>query len=354
MKKKHKFLKTFSFTSLALLMGIAGTMAFAPLGASAQGGALANASETVETTTEQGLISTHENDPTLYTTESGLDIKFGLATPNIETSLSTGNLKGFPYFTTTSGSTTYTWVIIGQAEDKPLGASKPASFLFSNWTSLSEYFINKNYFSNNILDTTTPAGTAINSVSPSKSYVIDSTNFGNLTTNSEIPSGCVLVLANNIVATGVFNTVYYYGSSNEKPQMYTGNVQIRVAMNGYWSNKSFGIAGLEIVSVPLSSYAHYWNGSVSKDYLYTEDAYIFPMGASTYGGTNFAWNSYLETNEMKLTSIQWLRGLCGIEYGTFDYNLGSWSGRAIDTSGTSFLTPVAKSHGYRPAFCLKL
>ena len=105
MKKKHKFLKTFSFTSLALLMGVAGTMAFAPLGASAS---VANASE-LETTTEQGLITPKADDPVIYTTESGLEIKWGNATTilgggneSTSTVLDSGNLSGFPYFTTGS------------------------------------------------------------------------------------------------------------------------------------------------------------------------------------------------------------------------------------------------------------
>ena len=75
--KKSKLFKTISFSSLALLMGIAGTMAFAPLVATSP--QLAKASEMVETTTEQGLITPKADDPVIYTTESGLKIYAGKA-----------------------------------------------------------------------------------------------------------------------------------------------------------------------------------------------------------------------------------------------------------------------------------
>ena len=113
--KKSKLLKSLGFASLAILMGAAGVFAFAPLGASPS---VANASELETTTTETGgLIVPKNDDPVIYTTESGIDIKWsnysltgtngnqvGLAESS-GTSLSSGNLSGFPYFVTNDGTT---------------------------------------------------------------------------------------------------------------------------------------------------------------------------------------------------------------------------------------------------------
>ena len=143
MKKKHKFLKTFSIASLALLMGAAGVFAFAPLGASPS---VANANAMVETTTEQGLITPKADDPVIYTTESGLQIKYGNAAPStLNSSLDSGNLEGFPYFTTASGSTTYTWVIIGRNSNVSKLNTAVKEYLFSVWnanesTTFGQYF----------------------------------------------------------------------------------------------------------------------------------------------------------------------------------------------------------------------
>ena len=105
-KGKLKVWKTFGFASLALLMAAGGTFAFAPLGA---GTPLATANESGKTTytTEQGLITSKADDPVIYTTESGIEIKYGNSASSIfNNSLASGNLAGFPYFTTSKNGTT--------------------------------------------------------------------------------------------------------------------------------------------------------------------------------------------------------------------------------------------------------
>ena len=67
--KKSKLFKTISFSSLALLMGIAGTMAFTPIGTTTT--PIANASEI--STESGGLITPKKDDPVIYTTESGIE-----------------------------------------------------------------------------------------------------------------------------------------------------------------------------------------------------------------------------------------------------------------------------------------
>ena len=366
-KSKRKIFKAFGFGSLAVMMAVAGTFAFAPLGA---GTSLATANESEKTTytTEQGLITPKADDPTLYTTESGLEIKFGLATPNIETSLATGNLQGFPYFTTTIGSTTYTWVIIGQAQDKPLGVSTPTSYVYSTWTSLSDYYVNKKYFTSNIRETTTPAGSSINSATSSKSYVIDRSKFGDITTNAEISSGCVLVLANGCVASGAFNNTKL-GYSSGGNYYYYGNFQsgetMRAAMDGYYTNGTFGLSSIKdkiqkstvksrvyTDSMMVSGTAGGWP---TEGHLITETCYIFPL-CTIENGSTFVWMNYLTASQMKLSTIQLVRGY---EYGGGGSSYQSGAHRyhacySLNTSGVKTGIDCYTSYGYRPAFVLKI
>ena len=364
--KKSKFLKPFSFASLALLMGIAGTMAFAPLGASPS---VANANE-LETTTEQGLITPKADDPVIYTTESGLEIKWGNAAPStFNQSLSSGNLKGFPYFTTTSESTTYTWVIIGRNSNVSVfNYSNIASHLFSSWktNSTQTYQLgatNATYFFKNIYESTTPAGSAINGVVPSKSYVVDTSP---LVDNAEIASGCVLVLANECVATGVRNTSYAYYESVYRFCAYRSdlNTDFKTAMQGYYTNKSLGLSSLIdaslIQSVTLKTYEYEWyNGSGWA--WRTEPLsgqYIFPLAARANGST-FTWSTYLTANQMKLSVNQWVRGgghgnnPNGADSVILNRN-SHFPGEYVDTSGVNTKGYANDSFGYRPAFVLKI
>ena len=360
-KSKRKIFKAFGFGSLAVMMAVAGTFAFAPLGA---GTSLATANESEKTTytTEQGLITPHADDPTLYTTESGLEIKFGLATPNIATSLATGNLQGFPYFTTTSGSTTYTWVIIGQAQDKPLGVSAPTSYVYSTWTSLSDYYVNKKYFTSNIRETTTPAGSSINSATSSKSYVIDRSKFGDITTNAEISSGCVLVLANDCVATGPFNNTrlgYSSGSYRYYYCNYDTNETMRVALETYYTDGSLGLSAVKDKIQQTTIKTYIWTdmnvyGSSSWAYtLRSETCHVFPL-CTTENGSTFVWMNYLTANQMKLSSNQWVRGI--LENSTsYESNYYRYhNGYVLDSSAKKVPISGYYSNGYRPAFVLKI
>ena len=87
--RRKKLLKILGASSLAIMMGI-GTLCgvvIAPMGA-----AQANTSkEDVYTSSTSPLGLDPENDPVIYTTENGIDIKFGAAT------LSSGALNGYAY-----------------------------------------------------------------------------------------------------------------------------------------------------------------------------------------------------------------------------------------------------------------
>ena len=224
MKKKHKFLKTFGFTSLALLMGIAGTMAFAPLGASPS---VANASEIVDqvnTKADGGNIKyapsalglDPENDPVIYTTESGLEIKYGGATTvlgggkdnqNISSLPNTSILSGYPYFTMgTYNGYAVNWVIIGKSTSGiPSGNTSSSNNVYCTLSSLKSTNLNETptykYFFQNIYENITPAGAAVTSTisndlcAHNHTFAFNTSMLSSIVANEEIPSGHILCVS---------------------------------------------------------------------------------------------------------------------------------------------------------------
>ena len=350
--KKSKLFKTISFSSLALLMGIAGTMAFAPLGASPS---VANANE-LETTTEQGLITPKADDPVIYTTESGLEIKWGNALPSsAHNNLSSGNLKWFPYFTTTNGSTTYTWVIIGRNPNLSLDSYTSINQIFSTWKTNSTYFTNGSYFFNNTYETATPAGSAINGIVPSKSYVADYSNM--VVPNAEIPSGCVLALSNASVGNSIFcstpipitSTAQCFGESSNT---------LTTTCKNYYTNDTFGFGSYlsSVQSISLKQRGIY--NSTNNYYDNTCSLYFFPLG---FGGVvncndttitssieNFQWTTYLTATQYKTGGYIWARSMYNPYHGFWVNGNGVWD----SPSGESYWANT--NRGVRPACVVKL
>ena len=280
--KKSKFLKPFSFASLALLMGAGGVFAFAPLCAGAQGGALASASEMVESTTEQGLITPKADDPVIYTTESGLEIYAGQValSKKIPAPTCSGvtnpntNLNTFPYFITQSETTIYYWTIIGQSSSESI-------FTFSN----------------------DPASKAIQAEAL---YPIIS--------NPEIPSGCVLCLCNTIVESSTYNSNGgYYGG---------GELSNRTAC----SLANLGLSSLNIQAVSVSK--RVWDGTVT-----TSSLKVFTLGGVQ---STFNWSTYLTSAQVKLSSNFWT----GDNYSSYRSGYINTSGSYTTGSGTCGIRPA--------------
>ena len=218
-KTKRKFLRTFSFTSLALLMGAAGVFAFAPLGANPSVASANTLSDEINTKADgenikyapSALGLDPENDPVIYTTESGLEIKYG--GENVNDQIASGNpLSGYPYFTMgTYNGYAVNWVIIGRNTNDTVFTSAISAHLFSTWktnnSASSATFENKGYyFFKNTYESTTPAGSAINGVVPSKSYVADVTKATKTVVgNDEVPQGCVLAISEYVLDCSWFN-----------------------------------------------------------------------------------------------------------------------------------------------------
>ena len=107
---RKKFLKIFAATSLALITCATTLLATAPFGTGAASAAAESQSTTTQTTSSLGLDP--ENDPVVYTTASGLEIKYANGLYNQA-------LAGYTYFTmgeytdATNVTTPVNWVIIG-------------------------------------------------------------------------------------------------------------------------------------------------------------------------------------------------------------------------------------------------
>ena len=350
--KKSKFLKPFSFTSLALLMGIAGTMAFAPIGTTTT--PIANANEI--STESGGLITPKADDPIIYTTESGLEIKWGNALPSTYNKhLSSGNLNYFPYFTTSNGSTIYTWVIIGISSSFTITGRdfySQTPTLVSNTTATKAAKF-RDYYDSSIKDTT-PAGTAI-AAENSKQYMIDS-----VVQNAEIPSGCVLALLNSYLDSSAWYITSAGAQSTSQSNEDTFQDQERSTTSttavygswcrpwsncyGYTINDTFGFGSdLNNVQIPTLQQRGY-SANEGTSTLTATLLKFFPLGGSNYSSENFKWQTYLTATQYKTSVAIWGRSM---------YNASS--PYYTNTSGTVSYYSSCKSTAYlRPACILKI
>ena len=243
MKKKNKALKTFGFSALALLMGAVGAFAFAPL--------IPNQANASETTTTTGLGLDPKNDPVVYTTESGLEIRMSnnkitstLATKTTKNYSYTQDLTGFYYFTMgTYSGTIYTaeggdinasysvsnapinWIILGLGNNTSYFTDAVAKYLYTEWKN-NTFVEGSNgalgtYFYENHFENSSPAGALIDNTVSAKTYIFDKVkasipvNPGNL---NEIPEGCMLVLSERLLGQMYFNS----SGSLIQGSLYTG------------------------------------------------------------------------------------------------------------------------------------
>ena len=304
--KKKTFLKSLSFTSLALLMGAVGVFAFAPLGASPNN--LANANEMVDqiNTKADGenikyapsaLGLDPENDPVIYTTESGLEIKFG--GENISDQFPSGKpLSGYPYFTMgTYNSHAVNWIIVGRNTNDDVFLNKLTYHLFSTWkTNNSKHsgtYENKGYyFFKDHYEATTPAGSAINGVVPSKSYVADVTKVTKTVVGTdEVPSGCVLAVSECLLSNTIFN------SSNTNNTYEGSNMQ--TVLKQYYDT-TLGLSSTQKNLIQSVDFATTRKGGTTN----STGQKFFALGYTVSGYTQkFCVQTYLTNNTMRTTYI---------------------------------------------------
>ena len=394
--KKSKLLKSFGFANLAIFMGATGIFAFAPLGASSS---VASANEMVDqiNTKADGenikyapsaLGLDPKNDPVIYTTESGLEIKFGGI--DVEFSLASGALTGYPYFTMgTYGGYAVNWVIIGRNSDVTALYTEIESYLFSVWkanelNTFGQYFFNSQY------ENLTPAGTSINQDVQTKAYVTDNETISltkkNIVTNDEIPSGCVLVISECNLGTSVFNATasnqstylrtyargsrYRYQSDNGDGNTWNNktNGNLYTAITNLYTN-GLGLTNEEKALIQpqklITKYsAKYSNNGTSEAETITggdilHDTYetdgntlyhFFPLAIGWTGASeNFVLSTYLKSNALKVSYVIGTKTAQAWWTRTGWYAIDS---SAVNTDGSNYWGPsigVSAVYGVRPA-----
>ena len=220
--KKRKIFKTLAFSSLALVMAAGGIFAFAPIGASAS---------TPPPTTTTGLGLDPKNDPIVYTTESGLEIKMSNANKFAGTTTTTTNkgntytqdLSSFYYFTMgTFSGTIYTgangsatasydvsnepvnWIILGVGSHSNAFVESVSNYLFSAIKNHDYLFEDGEYFFDNQHETFSPAGQLIDSTINAKTYIMGKVK-DSIKVHTDIPKGCMLVLSEKLLGQSCFN-----------------------------------------------------------------------------------------------------------------------------------------------------
>ena len=170
-----------------------------------------------------------KTDPIIYTTESGLEIKYGGI--DLNASLASGALQGYPYFSmgTYSGKTV-NWVIIGRASNLSVLDTSIKSYIFSNWQSNKTILNYAKYFFENIYETISPAGTAINNAFGQATISDYGTiNFSKTVDNSEIDDGCVLAISEYCLGSSTYGSTVNYNASNIRSYintLYTSTLNI--------------------------------------------------------------------------------------------------------------------------------
>ena len=392
---QKRLFKPLAAGTLALFMGI-GTLCgvlIAPANVAAnmavrEEAASATQASSATNAETYGLVTPCEDDPVVYKTDYGLEIKFGAALTS-GTSLGSGNLAGFPYIT--SGG--YTWVIIGRS-------TTMTSLLhqkLSQYQTDKAYFTNFTYLFNNIYETTSPAGAAIKNDNVLNDYCaspisITNISFANIInssikSNAEIPANCVLVLANTHVATGRYKDYYDYETNGIN--FYFGNsflpgrygkssspTGIYTAMKGYYDNGSYGISNFKSKIKPVSltttcfpdaNNVGYWQREEDLGTITNDNITIFPLGAIS--SDTFYYGRYLTAAQAKLSVVQSLRGgpyvyrpnsesiFTSANFGPKIYALEDILDShhyCLNTSGSVTSDFVGLNKAFRPAFVLSL
>lgn len=259
--KKNKFLKTLGFSCMAVFMASLTILG----GCSAP--QLNNNVDKPPVSSSLGLDP--KNDPVVYTTDSGLEIKMSNAFATKQgktTTLSsnknvsyTQNLTSFYYFTmgtysgtiytATNATATYSvsnepvnWIILGLGKNSAYFLDQVTQNLFSTWKTNIEGIdhsntTSNNYFFKEIYETVSPAGNAIYSELATKAYIMEKVkasipvNPGNL---NEIPEGCMLVLSEKLLGQMYFNSK---GNLNSGSNYDFGLTYIIASSGGYYGNR---------------------------------------------------------------------------------------------------------------------
>ena len=359
--KKNKFLKTAAVAVMASFMGLLTILSgCAPTQTNTnleENGLVAGGSSSgVVQSAPSPLGLDPENDPVIYTTENGLEIKFGGI--NVDASLASGALTGYPYFTMgTYSGYPVNWVIIGRNPNDAILYNAINSFLFSAWKSGNQFSIasvqsKAYYFFNNIFETNSPAGAAINAVTPSKSYVADISANTKPVANNEVPKGTVLALSEYCLGTSIWETGHTWWHTSTLYEV----------MDSLYTS-GLGLTTTEKNMIQKTSLTtRYWNvnlseGTAAPATFVSGTNYLWALAYNQYSENlqNFYVETYLKTNALRVaynyrttTPIAWWMRTMGCNNAATTY----YAFYASDTGsvGHSIRT---ETYGVRPACIVK-
>ena len=321
--KQKRLLRIFAAAGLVMIMG-AGVLCGFLIPMNAIHSKTSASEDTPLTPQEQLLNGTlnldPENDPVIFTTDYGLEIK----SHNVgEVPVSTTSSKGSITVSSTSwnyiSAGGYNWIIIG-------------SYSSSSYTIST---IRGDEYPSSIPDRT-DAGNALESASNKALLKINNITIPKFTnavtpSNGEIPYGCVLCLCAGTTGESCFDDTSPIDS-------YFPNSALDTAMTSVYNNIK---SSLKILSTSLTTYGY--NGSSYTTYPHSE--YLFPLAYKDVNSSqNFCVETYLNSPTKRDIGAEWW--LRSSPSSTLVSRVRS--GGSIDNRGVSF------SQGVRPAFVLQL
>ena len=326
--KQKRLLRIFAAAGLVMIMG-AGVLCGFLIPMNAIHSKTSASEDTPLTPQEQLLNGTlnldPENDPVIFTTDYGLEIK----SHNVgEVPVSTTSSKGSITVSSTSwnyiSAGGYNWIIIG-------------SYSSSSYTIST---IRGDEYPSSIPDRTDAGNVLLNASNKGVLKINNITipKFTNAVTpsNGEIPYGCVLCLCAGTTGNSYYdNTSPYYS--------YFPNSDLDTTMTNIYNNIK---SSLNILSTPLTTYGSNSSGTITT---YTHSEYLFPLATNTVNTSqNFCVQTYLNsTTKRDIGASWWLRS--GDSYSS-KYIFAVYSGGYVYTS--NFVT--SSNFGVRPAFVLQL
>lgn len=329
--KPKTSLKTFFGIGLAGLIIASGFMAFAPFNQPT-----AKAETTLpQSTSPFGLNP--ETDPVIYTTESGLDIKFGGAT------LSSGSLNGYTYFTMGGVD----WAIIGRSSQGFGGKGATLASYFTNNSNSTEV----TNWANAYFDLQTPYGNTIWNDDTINDPVVSGTKFSfsskeatSTTIDNELAPGEVLCFAVTNIESEQFDAESGYLNDYN-----SSDCELKALITSYCTktdgvfSSAIGFTEAQMRSIQPQDLINMGTSTST-----TTGAYLFPLATTSRSSSqNFCIETYLSTNALRdIDANYWLRS-----------GNASIAGNAYIVRGDGTLNHgerVPDSYGVRPAFVLKL
>ena len=335
-KKNNKFLKVFGCLALATFMGATALFATAPFGTSAA--TVAAESETQPTAQENlaaGTLNLNpDTDPTIYTTESGLEIKFGGAT------VESGGLTGYTYFQMgVYNDEPVNWIIIGYNDSLTVESSIIQQRMDSWYNAnggdvLMNYLFNNNDPASSVIFDEASRGEAI----VMHSIIVTITNAVQNTT--ELDAGEYLCISEKALGSSVFYA-YRDGQLSYVRDYNSDLCDLKTYIENLY-NEGLNLTETAKALIQPQTLTNYWATTTST----TSDAYLFPLAAR---GENFNVSTYLTTGTARcIDNVNyWLRSGAEKINDSAHYVYADAGTGAVYTSG------VWTSYGVRPAFVIK-